>query len=202
MNKPSIYLPPCLNARDHGMTAVEEDDDWLTNDFKEEIICHFPESNDIGEDRALSKISFERHAEDLFPPGHLFAGCFVQLCVTVLDMFQKAWGSSAYHGLSCLVCFYGKPTKKPSNTSVVEPGKQQVRTPSLKEKLCPFKIIYSLQGREQSEKKDNIHYRVKITTIDYEHTPNSCRLALKGAGKLIPHLAGLHDVQLSILRKP
>jgi hypothetical protein len=45
-------------------------------------------------------------------------------------------------------------------------------------------------------------YRVKITTVDFEHTcdlsPASCHLALKVAGKLIPHLPGLQDV-LSIL---
>jgi hypothetical protein len=55
-----------------------------------------------------------------------------------------------------------------------------------------------------SEKKHNIYYRVKITTVDYEHTcelsPYSCQLALKGSGKLIPDLTGLQDV-LSILRE-
>jgi hypothetical protein len=119
-------------------------------------------------------------------------------------MFLKAWGASSSHGSSRLTCFYGKPSRKP-RISVVEPDKQQVRTPSLKEKLCPFKILYSFQKKDKgSKKKENIYYHVKITTVDYEHTcklsPKSCRLALKGGGKLIPDLAGLQDV-LSILRE-
>jgi hypothetical protein len=81
--------------------------------------------------------------------------------------------------------------------------KQLVRTPSLKEKLCPFNILYSFQKKDKgSKKKENIYYHIKITTVDYEHT---CELSLKscclkGGGKLIPDLAGLQDV-LSILRE-
>jgi hypothetical protein len=199
MDKP-VYLPPFLNDPGCDLTAVD-DADWLTDDLKEEITKHFPDTADIDKDRARCKVAFEMHALEMFPSGRLFAS-FVQLRVAV-DMFQKAWGASTSHGSSRLVCFYGKPTKMPRVT-VVEPEKQRARTPSLKEKMCPFKILYSLQGRQKgAAKQPNIYYQVKITTTDYEHTcelsPTSCRLALKGAGKLIPNLAGLQDI-LSILR--
>jgi hypothetical protein len=195
-----LYLPHFLNDFDLDVTTVKEED-WITTELQKEISSHFPDPNDIGEDRARCKGSFEIHAAELFPKGRIFAS-FVQLRVAV-DMFLKAWGASSSHGSSRLTCFYGKPSKKP-RTSVVEPDKQRVRTPSLKTRLCPFKILYSLQGLQGSEKKNSIYYHVKITTVDYEHTcelsPHSCRLALKGAGKLIPDLAGLQDV-LCILRE-
>jgi hypothetical protein len=180
--------------------SIVEAKSWLTDELKEEISSHFPDTVDIGDDRARCKGSFEAHAAEFFPTGRQFAS-YVQLRLAV-DMFQTAWGASTSHGSSRLTCFYGKPSKKP-RPSVVEPDKQRVRSASLKQKHCPFKILYSFQGVLASDKKDNIMYRVKITTVDFEHTcdlsPNSCRLALKGAGKLIPHLPGLQDV-LAILR--
>jgi hypothetical protein len=203
MNHP-VYIPPFLNNIDFlDVTALNgvKDEDWLTDDLKEEITRHFPDSNDIGDERARCKVSFEIHAQALFPKHRIFAS-FVQLRLAV-DMFLKAWGASSSHGSSRLTCFYGKPSRKP-RTSVVEPDKQRVRTPSLKEQLCPFKILYSFQKKNGSTKVDNKYYHVKITNVNYEHTcelsPHSCRLALKGAGKLIPDLAGLQDV-LSILRE-
>jgi hypothetical protein len=155
MNNP-VYLPTFLNDIDLDGTALggSKDEDWLTDDLKEEITSHFPDTNDIGDDRARSKVSFESHAAVLFPKGRIFAS-FVQLRVAV-DMFLKAWGASSSHGSSRLTCFYGKPSRKP-RISVVEPDKQRVRTPSLKEKLCPFKILYSFQKKDKgSKKKENI----------------------------------------------
>jgi hypothetical protein len=195
-----LYLPHFLNDPGLDLSTIDGQD-WLTDDFKAEITSHFPQADDIGDERARSKDSFEMHASQLFPPGRMFAS-YVQLRVAV-EMFQKAWGASTSHGSSRLCCYYGKPSRKP-RVSVVEPLKQRVQTPSLKEKLCPFKILYSFQGISGFKKKDKMCYQVKITTVDYEHTcelsPASCRLALKGSGKLIPDLAGLQDI-LSILRE-
>jgi hypothetical protein len=198
-----VYLPSFLNDNNHDSSGLK-DDDWLTNELKDEIAGHFPDKEDIGDDRARCKLSFEKHAELMFPKDRVFAS-FVQLRVAV-DFFLQAWGGSCSHGSSRLTCFYGKPSRKP-RISVVEPDKQRVRATSLKEQLCPFKILYSLQGKAKqkaSKPKDNVFYQVKITNVDYEHTcelsPKSCRLALKGSGKLVPNLVGLQDV-LSILRE-
>jgi hypothetical protein len=122
MNHP-FYLPSFLNDIDLDGTALSrgKDEDWLTNDLKEEITSPFPGSNGIGNDRARSKVSFESHAEVLFPKDHIFAS-FAHLCVPV-DMFLKAWGASSSRGSSHRTCFYGKPSREP-HTSVVEPNKQ------------------------------------------------------------------------------
>jgi hypothetical protein len=196
-----LSIPTFMNDPDIDLSTIEAKA-FLTEDLCVEITSHFPVSEDIGVDGVRSKDSFEAHASELFPSGRLFAN-YVQLREAV-DMFQKAWGASVSHGSSRMSCYYGKASRKP-RTSVCEPDKQRARAPSLKETLCPFKIQYSIQGmRRGPDKKDRMHYMVKITTVDYEHTcelsPSSCRLALKGSGKLIPDLAGLQDV-LSILRE-
>jgi hypothetical protein len=71
----------------------------------------------------------------------------------------------------------------------------------LKEQKCPFKILYSFQDKKGAEKKHNIYYHVKITSVDYKHTselaPKSLYLAFNPC-KLIPDLVGLQDA-LSIL---
>jgi len=195
-----LYIPTFMNDPDIDLSTIEGKD-FLTEDLMVEISNHFPEAADIGDEGVRSKDSFMTHASELFPSGRLFAN-YVQLREAV-DMFQKAWGASVSHGSSRMCCYYGKPSKKP-RVSVVEPDKQRIRIPSLKERLCPFKIQYSIQGMRGPDKKHRMHYQVKITTVDYDHTcelsPASCRLALKGSGKLIPDLAGLQDV-LSILRE-
>ncbi len=147
-----VYLPPFLNNPDFDLSTLDGND-WLVDALKEEITSHFTELLDIGDGRARSKVSFERHASQLFPSGRIFVS-YVQLRVAV-EMFQKAWGASTSHGSSRLCCFYGKPSRKP-RVSQVEAEKQRIRTPSLKEKLCPFKILYSLQGKRASEKMDLI----------------------------------------------
>jgi hypothetical protein len=197
MNKP-VYLPRFMQEM-VDYSSVEPDA-WVTDELKEEISGHYPDAVDISDNnRERCKESFEKHAVELFPCGCQFAS-FVQLRLAI-DMFQTAWGASTSHGSSRFTCFYGKPSRKP-RPSVVEPDKQRVRTASLKDKLCPFKILYAFQGVVKNQKKDNIMYQVKITTVDFEHTcdlsPTSCRLALKVAGKLTPHLPGLQDV-LSLL---
>ena len=196
----NVSFPTFMNDPDIDLSTIAGPD-FLTEDLRVEISSHFPGSDDIGDEGVRSKDSFEKHARDLFPSGRLFAN-YVQLREAVI-MFQKAWGASVSHGSSRMSCYYGKPSKKP-RVSVCEPDKQRIRVPSLKERLCPFKIQYSIQGMSGPNKKPRIHFVVKITTVDYEHTcelsPASCRLALKGSGKLIPDLAGLQDV-LSILRE-
>jgi hypothetical protein len=195
-----LFIPTFMNDPDIDLSTIEAKD-FLTEQLRGEITSHFPVADDIGVDGVRSLESFEKHASELFPSGRIFAN-YVQLREAVL-MFQKAWGASVSHGSSRMCCYYGKPSRKP-RVSVCEPDKQRTRLPSLKERLCPFKIQYSIQGMVGPNKKNRIHYRVKITTVDYEHTcelsPTSCRLALKGSGKLIPDLAGLQDV-LSILRE-
>ena len=193
-----VYYPDFWDLPDHDFSSVKADE-WMTIPLKEEISSHYPDSGDIGEDRARCKESFETHAAELFPKNRIFAS-FAQLRVSV-ELFLKAWGASSSHGSSRLTCFYGKPFNK-ARPSVVEADKQRNRAPSLKHQLCPFKILYSFQGKQGFAKKGNIYYQVKITTVNYEHTcelsPNSCRLALRGAGKLTPNLGGLQDI-LSLL---
>jgi hypothetical protein len=201
MNKP-IYLPFFMNDVDIDLTKVIPDD-WLTEELKEEIVSHYPKSTDInGGGKERCKESFQEHALELFPSGRKFAN-YVQLRAAV-ELYLKAWGASGSHGSSRIACFYGKASKQLKPPSMVTPEKQRVQAPSLKDRKCPFKILYSFQGKRDSDKKNNIFYQVKITSVDYNHTcdlaPESLRLALKGACKLIPDLAGLQDV-LSILRE-
>jgi hypothetical protein len=200
MNKP-ICLPHFLNDSTVDLVSVP-DLDWLTDELQKEIMGHYPLATDInGGDNRRCKASFEKHALELFPSGRRFAS-YVQLREAV-ELFLKAWGASGSHGSSRISCFYGKASKSQA-TSVVLPDKQRVRGASLKEQQCPFKIRYSFQGKIGPEKKHNIYYHVKITSVDYNHTcelaPESLRLALKSSCKLIPDLTGLQDV-ISILRE-
>jgi hypothetical protein len=179
-----------------------DDGAWLTDDLQKEIMEHYPQPNDIkGGNLLRNKESFSKHCAELFPPGRKFAS-YVQLWALV-ELFLKAWGASGSHGSSRITCFYGKLSKQ-SKPSVVDIGKQRIHVASLKDQMCPFKIPYAFLDRKGPDKKEHIYYQVKITSADYNHTcvlaPESLRLALKGACKLIPDLGGLQDV-LSILRE-
>jgi hypothetical protein len=178
--KHPVYLPPFLNGIDLDGTALSflKDEDWLTDNLKEEISSHFPNSNGIGNDRARSKVSFESHAEVLFPKDRIFAS-FVQLCVSV-DTFLKAWGASSSHGSSHLTCFFGKPSRKP-HTSVVKPDKQRVWTPSLKKRnyvLFLRSFTLSRKRRKDPRRKTIFrHINVSIYHAMHAMTLPSCILA-------------------------
>jgi hypothetical protein len=108
MNKP-VYFP-CFMFDDVDFSIVEPDS-WMTDDLKEEISGHYPDSVDIKDDRERCKVSFETHAKELFPSGRQFAS-FVQLGLAV-DMFQTAWGASTSHGSSHFTCFMVNPPRNP-----------------------------------------------------------------------------------------
>ena len=171
MNKP-VYLPVFMNDVEIDFTKVSPEG-WLTEELKEEIVSHYPKSSDInGGDHQRCKEAFQEHALELFPSGRKFAS-YVQLRASV-ELFLKAWGASGSHGSSRIACFYGKASKQLKPPSQVTPEKQRVQVASLKARKCPFKILYSFQGKRDSDKKNNIFYQVKITSVDYNHT---CELA-------------------------
>jgi hypothetical protein len=181
----------------------------LTKKLQQEIVSHYPKSTDInGSDHQQCKESFQEHAWELFPSSHKFAS-YVQLGAAV-ELYLKAWGASRLHGSSCCIaCFYGKASKQLKPPSQVSPEKQCVQAASLEACKCPFKILYSFQGkRVDSDKKNNIFYQMKIASVDYNRmcelaAPESLlHLILKGTCKIIPDLAGLQDVSSILCKHP
>jgi hypothetical protein len=99
-----------MNDPDKDLAAVKYEDHWLTDELQQEILSHYPQSNEIyGKISRDAEASF-RSMGGLFSSCHKFAS-YVQVW-EAMEMFLKAWGASSSHGLSHITCFYGKASKQ------------------------------------------------------------------------------------------
>ena len=130
----------------------------------------------------------------LFPKGRLFASS--KQLDQVADTFLEAWAVSKLVNGKKISCSFSEDRKRKSTVFPIEdpPGSTREHPISLKEQIkCPFKILFSLVGHKEINKKPGIFYRVKITNVDPNHT---CRmsvahhhLALQRQGKLEINIA-------------
>jgi hypothetical protein len=89
-------------------------------------------------------------------------------------MFMDAWACRKAHNGKKIMCHYGLSSRK-KKVSTVNPLSQPETIKTQKEKFqCPFKIMYSHQGKQASVKKPVIFYHAKITTMDPTHICGMC----------------------------
>ncbi len=104
------------------------------------------------------------------------------------------------------MCHYGQSSRK-KKISIVDPLSQREQPETQKEKCnCPFKIMYSHQGKRALVKKPGIFYHAKITTVDPIHTcgmcPRDMRIAAQRTGHLELNLEGMKDILSLLSAKP
>jgi hypothetical protein len=149
---------------------------WLTPGLVEEITSLFPRTADItSESGERNKEMFAVNFNQLFPKGRLFASS--KQLKQVADMFLEAWAvSKSVYGKK-ISCSFSEDRKRKSSVFPIEDptGSTREHPVSLKEQIkCPFKILFSLVGHKEINRKPKICFQVRITNVDPNHT---CKLS-------------------------
>ena len=178
---------------------------WLSADLVEEITSLFPSTAHVN---ALTgerdKDIFAEKCLLLFPKGRVFAS--EKQIDQVADMFMDGWACKKSHDGKKIMCHYGVSSKK-KKEYVVDALLPREIVPSKKELCqCPFRIMYSHQGKKASLKKPGIFYLAKITNVNPIHTcgmcPRDMRIAAKRTGQLVVNIAGMKDILSLLSAKP
>jgi hypothetical protein len=173
----------------------------LTLLTRSQITALFPTSADVNPGTGeRDKERFAENCVKLFPKDRVFAS--EKQIEQAADMFMDAWACRKAHDGKKIMCHYGLSSKK-KKVSVVDSLSQREHIGTQKEKCkCPFKIMYSHQGKRASVKKPGIFYHAKITTVNPMHTcgmcPRDMRIASQRTGHLVVNVAGMRDI-LSLL---
>jgi hypothetical protein len=138
-----------------------------------EITASFPTATDVNTQTGeQDKDRFTDNCLLLFPKDCIFASD--KKIEQVADMFMDAWACRKPHDGKKIICHYGLSSKK-KKVSTVDPLSQQEIIEMRKEQCkCPFKTMYSHQGKMASVKKPGIFYHAKITMVDPTHTCGMC----------------------------
>jgi hypothetical protein len=211
----TLYLPDFLESELQSGDDIQVINkrllgkNWLTTGLVEEISSLFPKAADISSSSGeRNKEMFVDNCTQLFEKGRIFAS-FKQLDQTA-DMFLEAWAVSKSHNGKRISCSFSQDTRKKKAPVVPledPPISSREHSVSLKEQTkCPFKILYSYVNHKEINKKPGIFYRVKITTVDPNHTCQMSvaqhRLALQRGGKLEINVAGMQDILSLLSEKP
>ena len=178
---------------------------WLSTALENEIIALYPKIADVNP--STGERDKDRFAENcllLFPKGRIFAS--EKQIEQAADMFMDAWACRKAHDGKKIMCHYGQSSRK-KKISIVDPLSQREQPETQKEKCnCPFKIMYSHQGKRALVKKPGIFYCAKITTVDPIHTcgmcPRDMRIAAQRTGYLELNLEGMKDILSLLSAKP
>jgi hypothetical protein len=134
---------------------------WLSTGLVNEITALYPTAADVNpQTEEHEKDSFADNCFLLFPKDRIFAS--EKQIEQVADMFMDAWWACRKaHDQKKIICHYGLSSKK-KKVSTVDPLSQRETLEMRKEQCkCPFKIMYSHQGKRASVKKPGIFYHAK-----------------------------------------
>ena len=177
---------------------------WLTVYLVQEITDLFPTSvhiNSITGERDQNV--FSENCLKLFAPDRVFA-CDKQI-EQAAGMFLDAWSILKAHDGKKIICHFGLSSKK-KKPSLVDELQQRDHLTKKDQLKCPFKIMYSHQGRKANLKKPGIFYHAKITSVVTEHTcgmsPSNMRIALQKTGHLEVNIEEMKDILSLLSQKP
>ena len=205
-----LYLPDFLAAELNSTDTLEEVRDrlqvknWLTEGLVEEITQLFPSKDDIDPVTGTRDQSvFSHNCLKLFPTGRIFASD--KQIEQASELFLDSWAIVKSHEGKKIMCHFGVSSKK-KVVSIIDPLLQREHQSKKDSLQCPFKIMFSHQGKSVHRKKPGIFYRAKITTVVTEHTcgmsPMNMRIALQKTGQLEVNIEGMKDILSLLSSKP
>jgi hypothetical protein len=156
-----IYIPDFMESELLSDDPFEDIRDriqgmnWLSTGLVNKITALYPTAADVNPQTGeRDKDSFADNCLLLFPKDRIFAS--EKQIEQVADMFMDAWACRKAHDGKKIICHYGLSSKK-KKLSTVDPLSQQETAETRKEQCkCPFKIMYSHQGKRASVKKPGI----------------------------------------------
>jgi hypothetical protein len=151
--------------------------------------------------------AFGTACASLFAKGRVYAS-HIQLD-QVADLFLKSWGVKKTHPGQTIRCFFSPSIHKKTRQLYDQTKRRKVECSPKHQVSCPFKICYSLLGKDKQAREDKtpkIFHHVKIATTCFEHTCNpsttSHRMAIQKSGSAMPELAAIQGIMNLLRRRP